>query len=369
MMATPVAGRSFLTTFGLVFLAIAGLFAADTFLARTDRMESEMEAQRLFAEGQTLMQHGQNKQAVDRINDAIAIERGNRNYLRALAQVQLASDETSDAETTLTGLLSSDSTDGLSNLLMARVLEKEGRFADSVSYFHRAIYGQWKQDAEANRNRARLELIDLLAQQNSKEELLAELLPMEENAPQDLQTRTHLGELFLRAGSPSRAAGVFRGILRSAPADANAYLGIGEAEFAQGDYRAAQRAFQAAVHYAPNDAAGRHWLDLSNQLLQLDPSLRGLGAQERYQRSVQLVALAQEAVSHCLSQDSSPELPALLSKSAAALKAYVNPSRASETAEANLDLAEQLWQVRKKECRTPTPTDSPLALVLAKLGR
>ena len=67
-MATPLAGRSFFATFGLVFLAIAGLFVADTFLARTDRVESQIEAQRLFVQGQALMQRGENKEAVDRIN-------------------------------------------------------------------------------------------------------------------------------------------------------------------------------------------------------------------------------------------------------------------------------------------------------------
>ena len=44
-------GRSFLATFGLVFLAIAGIFAADMFLAKTDRAESQIEATRLFRRG------------------------------------------------------------------------------------------------------------------------------------------------------------------------------------------------------------------------------------------------------------------------------------------------------------------------------
>jgi tetratricopeptide (TPR) repeat protein len=269
----------------------------------------------------------------------------------------------------LTGLLNSDSTDGLANLIMGRVLEKEGRFPDAVSYFHRAIYGQWKQDAEGNRRRARLELIDLLAQQKSKEELLAELLPIQDDAPRDLTTRTHLGELFLRAGSPSRAVGVFRGIVREAPANTAPYKGLGEAEFAQGDYRAAQKDFQSAIRIAPDDATSRHWLDLCNQLLQLDPTLRGLGAKERLERSRELVDLAQSSVSQCLDQNSAPELQDLLSKAAVTLKTPVNAGRESETAEANLDLAEQLWQARKKECKTPTPTDSPLALVLARVAR
>src|SRR5579863_3967177 len=113
MMAKPVAGRSFLGTFGLVFLAIAALFVADTFLAKTDRAESLVAAARLFERGRVLMQRGENAEAIEPIKDAISVERGNRGYLQTLAQAQFASGNTADAESTLTELLQSDPTDGL----------------------------------------------------------------------------------------------------------------------------------------------------------------------------------------------------------------------------------------------------------------
>ena len=52
-----------------------------------------------------------------------------------------------------------------------------------------------------------------------------------------------MGRLFLLAGSPARAADVFRGILHDSPANAEAHAGLGEAEFARDNYRAAQRRF------------------------------------------------------------------------------------------------------------------------------
>lgn len=362
-------GRSFLGTFGLVFLAIGGLFAADMFLAATDRSESHVEATRLFKEGQALMNKGESLKAVDKIGDAIAIERDNREYLQTMAKAELAAGETDDAKSTLTGLLTSDSTDGLANLLMARVLEKQGKAREAVSYFHRAIYGAWKDDAQANRRRARLELIDLLVQQNSKEELLAELLPMEDDAPQDLQTREHLGQLFLLAGSSTRAAAVFRGILHESPGNGAAYKGIGQAEFAQGDYRAAQRAFESALSVAPDDAASRHWLDLCDEVLHLDPTLRGLDASERWRRSLTLLQLVQNDAGACVKPDSPADLQDLTNKASSALKAHVSGAQESDASEANLDLAEQLWQARKKECQPAPSADSALALVLQRLTR
>ncbi len=54
LMAIPFAGRSFLGTFGLVCLAMAALFAADMFLAKMERVESQVEAARLFEQGRAL---------------------------------------------------------------------------------------------------------------------------------------------------------------------------------------------------------------------------------------------------------------------------------------------------------------------------
>jgi len=368
-MATLPTGRSFLGTFGLLLLAIAGLFAVDTFLAKTERAESQVEAVRLFEQGRALMQHGKNAEAVKRIKDAIAIERGNRDYLRTLAQAQLAAGQTADAESTLAELLQTDSTDGLANLIMGRVLAKEGRFAAAVSYFHWAIYGHWNQDAARNGLQARFELIDLLAQHNSKAELLAELLPLQDETLPSLETRARMGRLFLQADSPARAADVFRGIIHDAPTDADAYTGLGESEFARGNYRAAQRDFQTALRLAPVDRTARQRLESCNELLLLDPTVRGLGPAEHYRRSRKLVELTTEETSRCIGQNPSPELRGLLEKAEKALKAPVSAARQGDASESNLDVAEQLWQARKKECRPPPAPDSPLALVLARLAQ
>jgi tetratricopeptide (TPR) repeat protein len=339
------------------------------FLANMERAESQVGAARLFEEGRALMKRGENAEAIGRIKDALVIERGNRDYLRTLAQAQFADGRTADADSTLTDLLQSDSTDGLANLIMGRVLVKEGRFAEAISYYHRAIYGYWSENAEENRLRTRFELIGLLAQRNSKEELLAELLPIQDESSRDLKSQTRIGQLFLLAGSPTRAADVFRGILHADPADAEAHAGLGEAEFARANYRAAEREFQAALRSAPDDQAARKRLDLCNELLMLDPMERGLGPAERFRRSLNLVELTRNEAMQCVGENPSPELQELLNQAGTALEAQVSAAHQGELSERNLDLAEHLWQARKKECNPPPATDSPLALVLARLAQ
>lgn len=368
-MSAVVAGsRGFLGTIGLSLLAIMGVFIVDEFLAKMDRAESQIEADRLFALGRSLMKTGKNDEAIERINDALAIERGKREYLQTLAQAELAEGRASDAETTLNQLLGSDSTDGFANLLMARVFEREGRINEAISYFHRAIYGHWSQDSDGNRKRARFELIDLLVQRNAKAELLAELLPMQGEPSEDLKTRARIGELFLLAGSPSRAEEVYRSIAHDAPNDADAYAGLGQAEFAQGNYRTAERDYQTALRLAPGDQATKHRLELCNEIMLLDPTQRGITPEARYQRSLKLVDLASKDVDDCTKQNPSTEARSLLQRADGVLKAHLASGGRSDAAESNLDLAEQLGQVRKRECKG-APSGTPLELILTKMAQ
>ena len=164
---TSPTGRSVIGTLGLVLIAVILLSIADTYLARTERSENHAEAIRLAAAGQTA-------KPIDAVADfkaAIAIERENSEFWLQLGEAQLAAGQLADAEATLDEILRRDSTAGAVNLVLARVLVKEGRIIDAVSAYHRAIYGHWDHDPEGNRVTVRFELVNLLAQQGSKEEL------------------------------------------------------------------------------------------------------------------------------------------------------------------------------------------------------
>lgn len=369
-------------TLGVVALSMGLLFGADTFLAKTEESEGRIQAAGLYKEGKRLLDMGSYAEAADRLNDALIIDRGNRGYQLALARAQLGDGQATEAEATIDGLLVSDSTDGPANLAMARVLLKEGRVREAISYYHRAVYGQWKDDPEGNRLKIRFELIDLLAKQNSKEELLAELLAVEEEAPDDTEARLRIGRLFLAAGSPSHAAEVFRDVVRNVVKDepgstaaSAAYEGIGESEFKLGDYRAAIAAFSSAIKSNPADLslngsnpnaqAASRGMELANEVLALDPTQRGLDASERLRRSRILLQKTLDATTAC----SGAILPEDLVKSSEKeLKESPHAGRPDSAAETDLDLAEKLWQVRKVGCGPPA-SDDPLALALAKVSQ
>lgn len=363
-----VEAASFVGTFALIFLAIAALFTLDVFLASIDRGESRSQARHLYVEGLKLASRSQTLDAVDRFRGAVAAERSNPVYQRALAWGLLSAGKVEDAEAVATDRLQHDPADAGASLIMARALAREGKLPRAISYYHRAIYGQWDNDPARNRIRARFELVDLLARQDSlREDLLAELLPLQREAPGDLATRARIAHLLTAAGAPSSAMQIFREILRHDRRNADAYAGLGEAEFERGNFRTALADFTAAARLDPDNLAVATRLASTNQVLGLDPTQRGLGIGEQYRRSQALLQLTAAAADSCAAVE---PVRALADSARSAAKGHPGTSPRYTMVERNLDLAERLWQVRRKECPAPVPeSEKPLALVLDRIAQ
>jgi tetratricopeptide (TPR) repeat protein len=215
-----------------------------------------------------------------------------------------------------------------------------------------------------------MELVDLLARQDMPKELLAELIPLQDQIGNDVAAQMRIAQLYLLAKSPPRAADLFREVLRESPDNADAYTGLAGAEFAKGDYPGALRNFQAALRLRPDDDALRKKRDLSNEVLALDPTRRGLNSQERYQRSLEVLTLAVQSLAACAGTTPPKERSDVLEKANKALKRRVRPAEQSDDADSNLDLAQTMWGLRKQQCaQAPAEAEQPLALVLAKAGQ
>jgi tetratricopeptide (TPR) repeat protein len=363
-MAPTSSGLSLLRTLVLSVAAIAVFFLLDTVLARTERAESRAAAARAYEDGMRLMKQGRPLDAIGQFDEAISLARENPAYPLARAQALLAAGHLPEAEDTLAELLQNNGTAGAPNLAMARVLAKEGKFTDAVAYYHRAIYGRWTSDPTRNRIQARSELVDFLMANHSTDGLLAELLPLEQEAPGDLATQKQLALAFTEAGSPARGAEMFRDVLRREPRDPEAYAGLGEAEFARGNYRAARANFEAALPLRPADESSRQRLDLSNQVLSLDPAQRGLSREEQYQRSLKILELTVTSATSCLASPLSANTRDLIDSANEALKQRIHAAQSAEAMEKNMQMAEKIWQIRRTECKAANT--SALDLVLGK---
>ena len=232
-----------------------------------------------------------------------------------MARSLLASGRGSEARAAVDDVLRRNPNDGPANLTMAHILARLGETEDAVASYRRAILGRWRAASEHDLLATRVELVEFLAKHGLREQLLAELLTLQEYAADDAIER-RIAVLYLMAGAPERSLAVWTRLRRSAPGDPDVHAGIGEAELAQRDFRAAQAGFQTALRLRPGDIRFRERLALCNEVLALDPTRRGLSAAQRYDRSVTLMALARASLERCPAAAASfqPTVPAPASR-------------------------------------------------------
>jgi tetratricopeptide (TPR) repeat protein len=357
----------------VIIVAVIGALAVlDTFLEAVEQAELENQAQRAYLQGRQLLAAGNANAAVDALRRAHALERQNVAYELELIAALTAAGKTSEAEPLMNEALDAGRNDGAANLVAARLKLKEGKIVDAEAYYHRAIYGEWPQDGVAHKLAARLELIELIVAKNKRDELLPELLPLEEEAKNKPGIQLRLARWFLLAGSPARAAELYKTLMRAQPENAEIYEGLGEAELELGDYRAAHSALAAAAGRKPNDGTIRAKLQLATTLAALDPMPRWLSSAEKYQRSLRILGWAQQDLERCIQSQPSgttADQQGLLQHAEDMMQNQKPAQATNELSEATLSLAQKIWQARLSACgQASKPDEEALRLIMAKLS-
>ncbi|MGA8027991.1 MAG: tetratricopeptide repeat protein [Bryobacteraceae bacterium] len=370
-MSTLGASRLALTL--TIALVIAGLATFDKFLASAQEAAVEQLARRSYLDGLVERRAGKTNEAVEAFRKAHALERGNTEYELELTDALIAAGKRDQADLLMRELLDEEPNDGRANLLAAHLMIAEERIAEAESYYHRAIYGEWPSDAIAHQIAVRMELADFLAGKGKQQELLAELLPLQEQTRNTPALERPIAQLFLAAGSPSRAVDEYWALIKQNPKDAAAHVGLGEAELQRGEYRAAHEAFADAATQKPDDDSIRHKLQLSSTLMALDPTPRKLTSMEKYQRSLRILDRTRSDLEECIASHPALDSEAteeLLISANNVLTGTIPASVTNETAENVLGLAEKAWQTRLKACGASiSPNEEPLRLIFQRLAQ
>jgi tetratricopeptide (TPR) repeat protein len=393
-------------TIAIVTVALAALFVLTGFVTGAYRAERRSRGQLHYQMGVALAQHGKNQEALEEFQAALSFSRGQPEYQLALSRALLDLGRLGEAETHLRELRQADPTNGVVNLLLARIAVQQGNLDEGAIYYHTAIYGLWPDHPEQHRIETRFELIDILKKRGAKQQALAELLEMMDRVPaEDIPTRKRLGALLLASDAPRQAEEVFADVVRRQSHDAEAYAGLAKAQFARGDYRLARNSFRQALRWKPDDPDVHKRLEVCEQILSLDPDARGLSAADRFARSRRLLQETADYLDACLQKSPNsapgqgqistqasgqPPAPTQSQSSAqtpgqsqatqsqapdpldAARKMLARrpPRQPSDGAtESNLSLAEQLWSARTRACGPPDESTQALTLVMAQLTR
>jgi tetratricopeptide (TPR) repeat protein len=345
----------------VLLIAFASLYAFDVYLASVERGELAAEAMSYFDQGQRLASERRYEEAIPIYRRAAALQRNNRSYRLALARALVASGRYEESAPILAEALRDDPNDGPTNLEMARALRAQHDTDAAAAYFHGAIYGSWATSGDRNSLTARLELVEMLAGEHRERELLSELLPLEDLATGNVALQARVAELLLIAGSPARAAAVYRTLVQETPEDARAYSGLGNAELALGNYRAARSAYSAALRHG-GDAGVREALERAAELDQLDPTQRRLSLHDKFERSRQILARSMAVLEQCSASAGAASLA--LQKRAVALS---EKRHAPDDPEEVLATAEDIWQFMQRKCPETAQRDRTLASLMERL--
>jgi Flp pilus assembly protein TadD len=222
--------------------------AMDVFLTRITQSRRAASARWSYSQGEQLSQAGRFANAIERFRSAYNQNPTNPAYQLALIAALRRAGEVDQAKLTVTRLLEKAPADGAANIEMARILAQSNNWRNAAWYYHRGLYGQWRNPIDLVL--LRFELADLLASHHANEDLLAEL-PLLDREVTDPSDQRHLGKLLIEAKSWTRAEQVYQALLRKSGCDAELWAGLGQSQLGRGDYRASQHSFDHASTCAP----------------------------------------------------------------------------------------------------------------------
>jgi CIC family chloride channel protein len=357
--------------FGGMIAALVLAVLITAFLSYFYRTQRITRAQQFFEQGNQFMQADRYEEAIENYRRALSVSHSSEHRL-ALAAALVKAGRLNEAEIYLRELLREDPNSGPANLWLGRDLLQRADTEQAIAHYHRAIYGSWAKDAAASRVQARLELVNGLGKLDAKQQAQAELLALVADMPPDLEIRKRVGQLLLRFGLRRNSAELFQNIVRTAKSDPEAWAGLGEAQMAVGDLSSARRAFLETVRLAPDNDTYRKRLQLVEQVMALNPTLRGLQSADRFQRSRKLLEAAVGALERCL-----PASPAAVPKQARSLAdaarktllRRVRPRSYRDEVDSNITLAQQIWGERIDICGPAPPGEDPLSRVMAQLSQ
>jgi CIC family chloride channel protein len=373
--STPATGGGGESSVKMPMKMLVGALAALVLLAGAAgfgnyfyRAERTKRAQRFYEAGQDLFQRERYPEAIEQFRSALSMSHSFSDRL-ALALALVKGDRMNEATVYLEEVLRERPSNGPANLAFAAVEAAAGRQENAILHYRRAIVGSWPDAPAQNRFHARIELIDYLEKLKRAREARAELLALAANPPGEPASQKQIGQMLLHFGLAREAVDLYSQMIKSGPPDAAEQTGLGKAYFAMGDYRPAKDAFRRALQIDPGEKDATRLAEVCDEILGLDPTLRGLASTERFRRSETLVRLILARMDAC--EPDRSQWPNSVVEAATAARTVLSHKRAPRSfaaaADRNILEATTLWAECLKLCGPPHPDDD-IALILARVG-
>ncbi len=362
----------------LTFGAAVG-FAAVSHLVVRFNANQQARGRRLYDQGLADANAGHFDEAIDVFRAALTCDPTNSQYQLSLARALRDSNDPrrlDEAESYLIALWQRSPQDAAVNLALARVAAHRGNIEDATRYYHNAMYGVWNSDPDANRSKARIELIQFLLKKGAPDKAESELMALATSLPPDPADHLQAAELFGQAKDYGGQLAQCRDVLRMEPANPAALACAGQAAYRSGNYTQGQRYLREAVNENPQDENSRQLLETTDLILRANPFHSHISDAERNRRITAAFEQAENRLTQCAKQSGvdlklttgPPQLETLQSRWIAAKPDLAQLRAPGETdlPDAIMDVVFQIEQQTAALCGPPQGPDLALLLISQK---
>jgi tetratricopeptide (TPR) repeat protein len=374
----PIASKPPLVIAGLSLLAVLGFFFVGRLTTRF-RLQEQALGRRMYEEGLAEQRAGRPDRAIEDLRSALTYDHDQYRYQLSLARALRDTGHTAESETYLLTLWEQSPQDAAVNLALGRLAAREGQLDKTLQYYHNAIYGVWASNPDTNRLNAWFELIEILLRQNARPQAQAELISLSAELPKRADLELRVANLFAQAQDYEHALGAYQRVLQLDRGNVAALTGAGEAAFAVGRYRSADRYLQSAARGNPQDEHAAEMLRTSNLVLEADPFGPRIYGAERSRRLRAAFEAAGERLKACAvsegidlttghrlpSDVESSDLPSLNGRWVQLKRKVDRLSQASsdETQDEIMSLVFDIEQQTAQQCGPPSGMDQALLIL------
>jgi predicted Zn-dependent protease len=286
----------------LLTLAASAGFAAVSHLVARFTANQQARGRKLYDLGLAATDGGHYNDAIAAFRAALTCDPTNSRYQLSLARALRDSNDPrllEEAESYLLALWQRAPQDAAVNLALARVAAHRGSVEDATRYYHNAMYGVWNANADSNRNKARIELIQFLLKKGAPAQAESELMALSTSLPPEPAAHVEAAQLFAEAQDYEGALAQYQDVLRLDPTNRAALSGAGAAAYNAGNYATAQHYLDAAVKADPQDADSRELLAIADLVLRANPFQSHISDAERNRRIATAFEQAETRLRKC----------------------------------------------------------------------
>jgi len=319
-------------------------------LTRSRRSDLGIDA---YRNGEKLLSQGRVDEAVLAFRNGLAHTPQNSRLRAALGLALVQSGHFNEALSYLSEAARVDASNGPVWMGLAKIALAGGEKEKALQLLRQSLSKEWPAEEEPLRRAAQFDYATLLSDSGRRSEAISLLLTMIEQRGDDPAVGKRAADTVKAIGSPEQTEEAYSMLASRFPADASAWLRLGDARFEAGKERLALDAYRRAAKADPQNADAQNAVARTEDVLRLDPTRRGLSVRERARRWDDILQRVMAATASCAQSDEVEKAKILLKRRAFSI----------EASDRKMEAALKIWQDADASCKT----DAVLTHILSKL--